>query len=271
MLELQSLVEMMSIGTLLAYSMVSFCVLVLRYETSAGQLGDYMAMQDLDEKCHLTGKLNSLRSEDEDSDEELVYCHQDNMDLIGQKRKAKMEQQNRNGRVSFKAFVTQMFNIPRLQTPTKLSAHVARSMGLTAAKFAISLAGIIALGVEEGHATDPETGSLKPVWMFPLTFMPFMIFISIVSIYLQPVSDEQLNFKVPFVPLLPVISIFINAYLMMKLSYVTWIRFAIWMAIGVVIYASYGWHNSSEEYRQKGLTPPNEISSTKRKVIANGH
>merc|ERR1712111_296400 len=134
-------------------------------------------------------------------------------------------------------------------------------MGLTAAKFAISLAGIIALGVEEGHATDPETGSLKPVWMFPLTFMPFMIFISIVSIYLQPVSDEQLNFKVPFVPLLPVISIFINAYLMMKLSYVTWIRFAIWMAIGVVIYASYGWHNSSEEYRQKGLTPPNEISS----------
>ena len=116
------------------------------------------------------------------------------------------------------------------------------------------------------------SGSLKSMWMFPLTFMPFMIFLSTVSIYMQPVSDEQLNFKVPFVPLLPVISIFINAYLMMKLSYVTWIRFAIWMAIGVLIYAAYGWHNSSEEYRQKGLTPPNELSGTKRKVIStNGH
>ena len=101
--------------------------------------------------------------------------------------------------------------------------------------------------------------------MFPLVFMPSMICLGMVSISLQPVSDEALNFKVPLVPLLPVASIFINSYLMMKLSYVTWVRFGVWMFLGLLIYATYGWHNSSEEYRQKGVTPPNEISSTKRK------
>jgi len=272
MLELESLVEMMSIGTLLAYSMVSYCVLVLRYETSGGQLGDYLAMSDLNtEKQRLNpAGPSSLSTEDEgiggeDSDDEIVYCHKDDMELIGQRRKAKMERMNGNGRVSYKTFLVQMFNLPGLQTPTTASSHVARSMALMTAKFAVSLAMVIALGIEKGHAFSDETGSLKGAWMFPLVFMPSMICLGMISISLQPVSDEALNFRVPLVPLLPVASIFINSYLMMKLSYITWVRFGVWMFLGLLVYATYGWHNSSEEYRQKGVTPPNEISSTKRK------
>ena len=36
----------------------------------------------------------------------------------------------------------------------------------------------------------------------------------------------------PLVPLLPIVSVFINFYLMSVLNSATWIRFAIWMAIG---------------------------------------
>ena len=49
-------------------------------------------------------------------------------------------------------------NLPGLQTPTTASSHVARSMALMTAKFAVSLAMVIALGIEKGHAFSEETG-----------------------------------------------------------------------------------------------------------------
>lgn len=38
--------------------------------------------------------------------------------------------------------------------------------------------------------------------------------------------------QVPLLPFLPVASLFINVYLMMQLDRGTWMRFAIWMALG---------------------------------------
>lgn len=38
--------------------------------------------------------------------------------------------------------------------------------------------------------------------------------------------------QIPLVPLLPALSMFLNIALMMSLSYITWIRLGIWMAIG---------------------------------------
>ncbi|WP_026677076.1 amino acid permease [Fictibacillus gelatini] len=47
-------------------------------------------------------------------------------------------------------------------------------------------------------------------------------------------------FKVPFVPVLPIITVFICGYLMISLSKVTWISFVIWIAIGFIVYFFYG-------------------------------
>uniref|UniRef100_A0A8C2CCH6 Solute carrier family 7 member 1 n=1 Tax=Cyprinus carpio TaxID=7962 RepID=A0A8C2CCH6_CYPCA len=66
-----------------------------------------------------------------------------------------------------------------------------------------------------------------------------------ILIWQQPESKTKLSFKVPLLPFLPVLSMFINVYLMMQLDRGTWMRFAIWMAIGFVIYFCYGiWHST---------------------------
>lgn len=38
--------------------------------------------------------------------------------------------------------------------------------------------------------------------------------------------------QIPLVPLSPALSIVLNIYLMLKLSYMTWLRFAIWLLLG---------------------------------------
>lgn len=46
------------------------------------------------------------------------------------------------------------------------------------------------------------------------------------------INKRFLLFQVPLLPFLPVLSMFINVYLMMQLGKGTWLRFAVWMAVG---------------------------------------
>lgn len=55
--------------------------------------------------------------------------------------------------------------------------------------------------------------------------------------------DLKRSFKVPFSPVLPIVSALICAYLMINLSVETWLRFVVWLLIGFLIYFSYSrWH-----------------------------
>jgi basic amino acid/polyamine antiporter, APA family len=51
-------------------------------------------------------------------------------------------------------------------------------------------------------------------------------------------------FKVPFVPLIPILAILFCGYLALRLPATTWTTFAIWIAIGLVVYFLYGRRNS---------------------------
>jgi APA family basic amino acid/polyamine antiporter len=56
--------------------------------------------------------------------------------------------------------------------------------------------------------------------------------------------DRPRSFRVPFVPLFPMISIVCCLVLMMGLPLLTWIRFFLWLAIGLAIYFPFGRKNS---------------------------
>jgi APA family basic amino acid/polyamine antiporter len=52
--------------------------------------------------------------------------------------------------------------------------------------------------------------------------------------------ELERGFRVPFVPVFPIIGALLCVYLMTRLPAATWWRFGIWMAVGLAIYFSYG-------------------------------
>jgi APA family basic amino acid/polyamine antiporter len=56
--------------------------------------------------------------------------------------------------------------------------------------------------------------------------------------------ELERSFRVPLVPVIPILSALASLYLMLNLPGETWLRFAIWMALGVVVYFVYGRRNS---------------------------
>jgi len=62
--------------------------------------------------------------------------------------------------------------------------------------------------------------------------------------------DRPRPFRAPGVPWTPLISIIACLYLMLQLPRITWIRFGIWLVIGLVLYFVYGYRNSVLRNRQ---------------------
>ncbi|QCV95080.1 amino acid permease [Acidipropionibacterium acidipropionici] len=56
--------------------------------------------------------------------------------------------------------------------------------------------------------------------------------------------DLPRAFRVPWVPVIPIVSAIICLYLMLNLSIETWMRFLIWMVIGIVVYFTYSKNHS---------------------------
>ena len=56
--------------------------------------------------------------------------------------------------------------------------------------------------------------------------------------------DRPRPFRTPFVPVVPALAALACIYLMVPLPWETWVRFIVWLAIGMVIYLAYGMRRS---------------------------
>ena len=88
---------------------------------------------------------------------------------------------------------------------------------------------IIRVWSKEIHDKDPYILTVLAVFLFGLI-------LSVIIVWRQPENKQKLYFKAPLVPWLPFLSLFFNIYLMISLRKVTWLRFAIWMAIGMLAF-----------------------------------
>ncbi|WP_100488087.1 amino acid permease [Sporolactobacillus pectinivorans] len=76
------------------------------------------------------------------------------------------------------------------------------------------------------------------------TLFAFIVVSIGVSVLRITQPDIKRYFKVPCVPVVSLLAVLSCGYLMVNLTGVTWIRFVIWFAVGLVIYFSYGYRHS---------------------------
>ncbi|NWX03179.1 CTR3 protein, partial [Caloenas nicobarica] len=205
--DLKDLVDLMSIGTLLAYSLVAVCVLILRYQS--GQLNSSKAMEMLE--------LNG-------NEEERVIMNPI-VTAAGAQQKETLS-------------LAKLFNPPG-DIPTRISGRIVYVCVSVIAALITVICVVLTLKVTA--LKDASVG-----WITALVLLLVALLIPTIIVWRQPQSDARLNFKVPFLPLLPIFSMFVNILLMVQLSAGTWVRFAIWMAVGFMIYFGYGIRNSVE-------------------------
>ncbi|XP_070265496.1 high affinity cationic amino acid transporter 1 isoform X1 [Myotis yumanensis] len=205
--DLKDLVDLMSIGTLLAYSLVAACVLVLRYQPEQPNMVYQMA--------RTTDDLDQV------DQNELVSTSDSQTGFLPEAEK-----------FSLKTLLS-----PPNMEPSRFSGLIVNISTSLIAILIIIFCIVTVLGKKA--LTNVELWAI-----FMLIVSAVLCSVVTVIIWRQPESKTKLSFKVPFLPVLPVLSIFVNVYLMMQLDQGTWVRFAVWMLIGFAIYFGYGlWHS----------------------------
>ena len=76
------------------------------------------------------------------------------------------------------------------------------------------------------------------------TLLAFVIVCVSILVLRKTDPGKARPFRTPWVPLVPVLGILFNGYMMVKLGWLNWARLIIWLAIGMVVYFTYSVRNS---------------------------
>nr|XP_044986295.1 probable cationic amino acid transporter isoform X1 [Jaculus jaculus] len=280
LVSLRDLIEMMSIGTLLAYTLVSVCVLLLRYQPESDIDGfvKFLSEEHTKKKEGILADCEkeacSPMSEGEEfSGPATNTCGAknlpslgDNEMLIGKSDKSTYNVNHPNyGTVDMTTGIEadESENIyliklkkligPRYYTlrirlglpgkmdrPTVATGHTVTICVLLLFILMFIFCSFIIFG------SDYISG--QSWWAVLLVVLMVLLISALVFVILQqPENPKKLPYMAPCLPFVPAFAMLVNIYLMLKLSTITWIRFAVWCFVGMLIYFGYGIWNSTLE------------------------
>ena len=76
------------------------------------------------------------------------------------------------------------------------------------------------------------------------TLFAFMLVCAGIIILRKREPERQRAFRTPWVPVIPILGILACMYLALGLPWITWLRFGLWLIVGMVVYFSYGYKRS---------------------------
>jgi APA family basic amino acid/polyamine antiporter len=108
---------------------------------------------------------------------------------------------------------------PRFRTPHKATILTGILVALVGATFPLKLlADLVNIG----------------------TLMAFVVVCAAVLVMRRTHPETHRPFRTPFMPWVPILGMLVNLGLMFSLGWENWLRLAVWLAIGLVIYFRYG-------------------------------
>lgn len=95
------------------------------------------------------------------------------------------------------------------------------------------------------------------------TLLAFVIVCVAVMVLRYTNPGQHRPFRTPWVPVLPILGIVANGYMMYKLGWVNWARLIIWLIIGLVVYFSYGRRHSRVQAALVAGNSPESVAAGK--------
>jgi APA family basic amino acid/polyamine antiporter len=83
------------------------------------------------------------------------------------------------------------------------------------------------------------------------TLLAFVIVSISVMVLRYTNPDQPRPFRTPWVPLIPILGVIANGYMMLKLGMWNWIRLVVWLGIGLIVYFAYSVKHSRVQALQK--------------------
>lgn len=259
LVSLRDLIEMMSIGTLLAYTLVSVCVLLLRYQPDRDGFTSFLTEEEEEERRRKEEMMVASEKDmhinvgGEDFSDNACGAKNhpskgDDETLIGKSDSGGYQSENSG------------YGVGENDTEGSDSAPVGILKRVLGSHYYTLR---VRLGLpNSGDRPTPATGRTVTscvLLFFVLTFflwilvifgfervsggarwalMPFIMTVIVLMVTLviiilrQPENPKKLPYMAPCVPFVPAAAMLVNIYLMLKLSSITWVRFVVWCSLG---------------------------------------
>uniref|UniRef100_A0A452DL12 Cationic amino acid transporter C-terminal domain-containing protein n=1 Tax=Capra hircus TaxID=9925 RepID=A0A452DL12_CAPHI len=187
--ELRDIIELLLTGVLLAYTLGTFSVLILRYQPSQNFVKNEKTEEETEMEPTLEG--NPLDSEPEAGTSNILKS----------------------------------LWFPPSTISTRKSGQIVYGCAFLLVLLIIILSLILDQWPSQVFSGDPVLTTVAVLLLLLITGVT-------VIIWRQPQDPSPLMFRVPAMPVLPLVSIFMNVYLMTKINTWTWTQFGIANAIG---------------------------------------